>query len=116
MLASIAILSLGLAHACIGHRREDDPAPDGAESGYRGCRSTACRTYRYETNFRPGIFQFRIPSWTSGSSTTTQMGKSVPTTKGAPARLVQNCSQKHCNWIVYFEYMGNLMSEGYWMM
>ena len=118
MLASIAILGLGLAHAQVSATEDKTTQRQTARrAGTEAVDLPLRRTYRYETNFRARYLSVPdsiLDIWFFNNDADGANPYPRPKVRAYTAGAEFVLKKAPANWTVYFEYMGNLMSEGYW--
>jgi hypothetical protein len=118
VLASIAIFGLALSHAqAWDNEEETDSRQTARRAGTEEMDLPLRRTYRYETNFRARYLS--VPNsildiWFFNNDADGANPYPRPKVRAYTAGAEFVLKKDPANWTIYFEYMGNLMAEGYW--
>ena len=118
MLASIAILTLSLAHGQVWEAEEKPVVRETAKrAGDDLVEVPVKRKHRYETNFRARYLSVPdsiLDIWFFNNDADGANPYPRPKVRAYTAGAEFVLQKNPANWVFYFEYMGNLMAEGYW--
>ena len=115
--AALLALTLGEAHAQTSSSQDATPIKTAKRAGSDVEDIPLRREQRYETNFRARYLS--VPSsvldiWFFDNDDDGANPYARPKVKAYVAGFEFVMKKDPANWIFYFEYMGNLMDEGYW--